>query len=60
MLPLSTWHDGLKQNIDYIKYRLDLHPDLMNIVFITDIHTNCEYGVRFNPYCYGKAIDNKN
>lgn len=59
MLPLSTWHSGLQQNLDYIKYRLDLHPDTMNIAFITDIHTKCEYGVRFNAYCKGKPIDDK-
>lgn len=60
MLPISTWHSGLQQNLDYIKYRLDLHPDTINIAFITDVHVGCEYGVRFNAYSKGKPIDDKN
>lgn len=60
MLPLSTWHKALQQNIEYVKYRLSLlPPDAPNIVFITDVHVGCGYGVRFNPYSRGKAIDDK-
>lgn len=60
MLPLGTWHDALRQNIEYVKYRLSLLPqDAQRIVFVTDLHVGCGYGVRFNAYSRGKAIDEK-
>ena len=59
LLPLNTWHDALRQNVEYVKYRLSLNPDTTNIAFITDVHIGCGFGVRFNPYSHGKAIDDK-